>query len=237
MGRLNHMDGLFTKLSQKDIRSAAFKAIGARSQAAITHLTMSYWEGARANPQVITQRWLADRIHANPKTAGKVIDDLETHWFLELERKGKLTGPLGERGALYRLTWLPTSDGHPPGHDSRRWLPQVKLPSVAKTNASTRRLLPSNAARIGARRGKSGSVEAPTDSAWPAAGKASVPRVFETPTDLAKSRHSDTRNGNPLSACERSARPSFLIGHAAGTVAVSIFHPITARQISHMISR
>jgi hypothetical protein len=138
MGRDNHVDGLFVKLAQRDIRSAAYKALGAWSRNAVVELDMTYWETLRENPIVLTQRWLADRLGIDPKTAAHVIDDLETHKFLELERIGKLTGPLGDRGALYRLTWLPTSDGAKATFDNRWWQPSIPASNAARLGASAR---------------------------------------------------------------------------------------------------
>ncbi len=138
MGRDNHVEGLFVKIAQRDLRSHAYKALGASSRNAIFELDLTYWETARQNPITLTQRWLADRLGIDPKTAGKVIDDLETHRFLDLVRFGKLTGPLRERGAEYRMTWLPTSDGAKATFESRGWLPSIPASHAAKLGASAR---------------------------------------------------------------------------------------------------
>jgi hypothetical protein len=237
MGRANHIDGLFIKLAQRDIRGHAYRALTPRAQAAINDLCLFYWEGSRENPIVLTQRWLAHRLSINPKTAGKVIDDLESHWFLNLERFGKLTGPLGERGALYRLTWLPTSDGHPAGHDSRGWLPEIPARDAVRIGPSTRRRKVVNAGQDASGRGHNRSVLTPgvallnvTKNLGGAAPTASF-AIRLSADELA------TRNSNSLPLFGEPVVLRFSIQHASDPIGISRFHPTVGRQISHMISR
>ena len=138
MARDNHISGLFLKLAQKDYRSAAFRALKPWAKLAMFELDMSYWEGPRENPIVITRLWLAERLGVDPKTAAAAIDDLAAHWFLDRESAGRMTGPLGERGARYRMAWLPTSDGHPAQFDHRNWAPPIAVRNAVKLGASTR---------------------------------------------------------------------------------------------------
>lgn len=237
MGRANHTNGLFTQLAQKDIRGAAYSALGARARATITELTMSYWEGTRANPQVITQRWLADRIQANPKTAAKVINELESHWFLELERKGKTTGPLGERGSLYRLTWLPTSDGHPPGNDSRGWLPEIIINDVSKTDAYTHPRGTRSAAITGSGRGSNRGVGTDTRIGESKRRSAGSARASAITSPAIAEPSGDTRNDSDLSCCEPPLQRPFSIYHATGVASLSMFHPMASAKVSYVISR
>lgn len=138
MGRDNHINGLFARLSQRDMRCPAYLALATTSRLAIFELDLAYWESIRANPITLTQRWLAERMGIDPKTAARIIDDLEAHRFLELIRFGKITGPLGDRGAQYRLTWHPTNDGHKATFDNRGWLPGIPAKNAAKIGASAR---------------------------------------------------------------------------------------------------
>lgn len=111
MARENYTKGLFAKFSQRDMHSKAYRNLCARAKVAIFELDLHYWESGRSNPIEITQRWLAELICCNPKTAGKVITSLDDHGFLEIERMGKLKGPLRARAAVYRLTWHPDNEG------------------------------------------------------------------------------------------------------------------------------
>ncbi len=125
MARDNYTKGLFAKFSQRDMRSQAYKNLSALAKVAIFELELHYWESGRSNPIEITQRWLAELICCNPKTAGKVITSLEGYKFLEVERIGKMKGPLRARAAIYRLTWHPDNEGQPPTHDYRQWTPPI----------------------------------------------------------------------------------------------------------------
>lgn len=146
------LNGLFVALLQRDVRSAAFQALSAKARCAIIELDMSYWETNRLNPLVLTQRWLASRLKINPKTASHILLELETHWFLEPTRIGRLTGPNSDRGAEYRMTWLPTSDGVPATFDSRKWSPPIPSYDASRKGASTGRKTPLNAGTNGLQR-------------------------------------------------------------------------------------
>jgi hypothetical protein len=159
VGRTNHVNGLFAKFAQRDLRGEAFKALGPQARLALLELEMSYWELGRTNPMVLTQRWLAHRMAIDPKTAARAIDELETHWFIRLERMGRTTGPLGDRGALYRLCWQPTNDGQPATFENRGWLPNITHRNAAKLGASTRTLKAIDAGESGLQRTTFRSVQ------------------------------------------------------------------------------
>lgn len=131
------IDGLFVALRQRDLRSAAYRDLSANARCSIVELDLWYWENGRINPLVLTQRWLASHMNVNPKTATRILAELETHWFLELERIGKMTGPNGQRGSLYRMTWLPSNDGVPASFASRGWMPPIPASGAPEKGAST----------------------------------------------------------------------------------------------------
>jgi hypothetical protein len=125
MSRANHITGLFARLSQRDMRCPAYKALSPWARCAIIELDLHYWETGRLNPVTLTQRWLAGYLGVDPKTAARVLDELEGHWFLEPTRLGRTTGPHNMRGAEYRMVWLPTSDGAQATFDHRGWQPAL----------------------------------------------------------------------------------------------------------------
>ena len=115
---------------------------------------MHYWESNRQNPIELPERWLADALGCNPKTARRVIGELDDYGFIRLERKGKLKGALKGRAAIYRLTWQPDNEGTKPSQD---YLQFPMLPAnrdAHEKGASTRRLGFSGAPKHGARHAK-----------------------------------------------------------------------------------
>ena len=152
MARGNHIPGLFARMAQRDMRSESYKALGPWARCAILELDLYYWETGRQNPLVLTQRWLAAQLSIDPKTAAKILEELEAHGFLELLRFGKMTGPTGERGALYRMTWQPTNDGMPASFENRGWMAKIPSTNVGKSTASTGEIVPFDAGRKGSER-------------------------------------------------------------------------------------
>jgi len=89
---------------------------------------------------VLSNLWVAKQLGVDPKTAAKVLVELDDHGFLRLDRFGKITGPTAERGTRYRLTWHPTNDGSPATFENRAWLPKIPPSNAVKKGSSTREL-------------------------------------------------------------------------------------------------
>lgn len=132
---------------------AAYKALPTIAKLAIFHLDLHYWESGRANPIEISQRWLAEVLDCDPKTAAKVLTSLDDYGFLELEQRGKMKGPTNARAAVYRITWHPDNEGQPATFNYRKWQPPIPERNAGNTTAFTRDYLVSSAGRSGSQRG------------------------------------------------------------------------------------
>ena len=138
MARRNHTDGLFAKLSQRMLRCTAYRGLSPFGKNAVIELEMNYWESNRANPIELPERWLAEVLGCNPKTARRVITELDDWGFIAMERRGKLKGPLKSRAAVYRLTWQPDNEGSPATNDYRGYQ-EIKSKSDARKNGALTR--------------------------------------------------------------------------------------------------
>ncbi len=137
MARVNHIRGLFARLSQRDMRGPAFRTLCAFSKVAIFELDLHYWESDRSNPIEIPQRWLAELLGCSAKTAARVITELDDHGFLEIERHGKMKGPVRARAAVYRLTWQADNEGQKATFNNRDWQLPFAKSNAGNTSAST----------------------------------------------------------------------------------------------------
>jgi hypothetical protein len=153
VSRRNHIDGLFARFSQKDMHGLAYKSLPPLARLAIFELDLFYWESGRRNPIEISQRWFAELLTCDPKTAGRTITALDDHGFIERERCGGLKGPVHARAAVYRLNWHPDNEGQPATFDFRRWQPPIVKNNAGNSPASTRDRLAFNGGKQTSQRG------------------------------------------------------------------------------------
>lgn len=142
-------NGLHAQWSQRHIRSPAFAELSFGAQATLLHLDLIYWESQRQNPIEVGQRWLAEEMKCDPKTAAKIINELDDGGFIARERVGSMRGPRKQRASVYRLTWHPTNDGERATLDFLVKCAPIPKRDAGKIGASTKQIMPLNAPQKG----------------------------------------------------------------------------------------
>jgi len=92
MARTNKHIDLYVSFYVKDMESEAFQNLSKICQWAIFMLDKLSWQSDRRNPIPLSQKFLADFLGCDPKTAQKILTELDDNGFLVLESRGKLRG-------------------------------------------------------------------------------------------------------------------------------------------------